>query len=323
VNDLSIVIVSWNCKQLLAGCLTSLRDHLPTRPKELIIVDNASSDGTPGMIRRDFPEVVLIEGGSNLGFARGNNLGLAASTGQYICLINPDVEVTKECIPAMRGYMDTHREAGMLGPQIIGPDGLVQRSCMREPTFWNQFCRALALDTLAGPSALFGGYLMNDFAHAHLREVPIINGCFWMVRREALLQVGTLDDRFWMYGEDVDWCRRFRCAGWKVVFYPEAKAIHYGGGSSKNSSSSSYIQMQRANLQYWRKYHGATSSLFYWCLLSFGHLLRSLLLSAAYVTASSGRSHLRTRLAQHLSAMHHLLFEDSLTPFRYRDKKHV
>ena len=287
------------------------------------MVDNASSDGTSDLIRNHYPTVVLIESGANLGFAGGNNLGLAACHGRYICLINPDIVVPQKALAAMLHYMEARSEVGMLGPQIVGPDGVVQRSCMREPTLWNQFCRALALDTFAGHSRLFGGYLMADFTHQRVREVPIINGCFWMVRREALLEVGRLDSNFWMYGEDLDWCRRFRRAGWKVLFFPGAQVIHYGGGSSQNASLPCYLQLQRANLQYWRKYHGCISSWSYYCLLLLGHALRGSSLWLAYVVAKSRRVQLRPRIARHVAAFRRLAFEENPATLHAREVPHA
>ncbi len=273
---LSVLIVSWNCRQMLANCLDSLRDELSLYRHEIVVVDNASSDGTAEMIRRDYPDVVFIESGANLGFATGNNIGLPVLKGKYIFLINPDVVVARGCFSRMLQYLEKHTEIGMMGPQIVGADGGIQRSCMREPTLWNQFCRALALDRFAKRSRTFAGYLMGDFQHDVIREVEILNGCFWLLRREALDQVGLFDSRFWMYGEDLDWCHRFRAAGWKIVFFPQAQAVHYGAGSSKQASLACYVQMQRADLQYWRKYHGSLSSWVYWMLLVNFHVMRSI-----------------------------------------------
>jgi GT2 family glycosyltransferase len=304
--ELSILIVSWNCKRMLADCLDSLRDQLSSYRHEIIVVDNASSDGTSEMIRRNYPDVVFLESGANLGFARGNNLALAVTHGKYIFLINPDVVVVSDCFRSMLQYLEEHREVGMMGPQIVGSDGGIQRSCMREPTLWNQLCRALALDRFATRSRTFAGYLMGDFQHDAIREVEILNGCFWLVRREALQQVGPLDDRFWMYGEDLDWCRRFRAAGWKIVFFPEAQTVHYGGGSSKQASLFCYVQMQRADLQYWRKYHGLLSCWCYWALLWFANVWRAGVVAILYFARRSRNYETRLRLKRHLACVRHL-----------------
>jgi GT2 family glycosyltransferase len=305
-TEVSVIIVSWNCREMLAECLRSIQDNLPPDTSEIIVVDNASSDGTAEAIRRAFPYVNLIESGSNVGFAQGNNLGLQASHGNYLCLINPDVIVEPGCIRRLLKYLEEHPDVGMAGPQIVGPDGVVQRSCMRTPTLWNQFCRALALDTLTKRSRLFGGYLMSDFAHDEPRDVDIINGCFWVLRRGALTDVGLMDPRFWMYADDLDWCLRFHIAGWSVVFYPAARAVHYGGGSSRHVPVFCYLQMHRADLQYWRKYHGLPSYCCYWTILLCAHTLRSAAFAVLYVARSSHRSEALIGLKSHLACMHWL-----------------
>lgn len=252
---LSFIIVSWNTKALLLECLESLFRETENHHWEIIVVDNASTDGSPELVRQRFPEVKLIRNDTNLGFAKANNIGVMQSTGRYIFLINSDVKILQGCIDHMCVFADQHPEIGMLGPKILNPDGTLQPSCMGFPTLRNAFCRALALDTLFPKSQLFGRRLMTFWAHDKVRSVDMLNGCFWMVRRHALNQVGLLDENFFIYGEDIDWCKRFRQAGWQVVFFPGAEAVHYGGASSSNAPIRFYIEMQRANLQYWAKHH--------------------------------------------------------------------
>jgi len=253
--DLSVIIVSWNAKEYLQKCLESLIPETMTHVTEIIVVDNASTDGSPEMVKERFPHVKLICNDANLGFAKANNIGIKQSKGKYICLINSDVVVLRGCIDRMLDYMNQHLEIGMLGPKILNPDRTLQPSCMGFPTIWNVFCRALALDTLFPRSRLFGGRLMTFWPHNNVCRVEVLNGCFWMVRREALNKVGLLDENFFMYGEDIDWCKRFHDAGWMVVFFPDAQVIHYGGGSSSNAPVRFYLEMQRADLQYWKKHH--------------------------------------------------------------------
>lgn len=301
--EVSIIIVAWNCRQLLSECLRSLRDQLTVNNSEIIVVDNASSDGTADAVRREFPSVKVIESSQNIGFAGGNNVGLEVSKGKLVFLINPDVVVGAECISGMLEYMEQQPDVGMLGPKIVGADGVVQRSCMRTPTLWNQLCRTLALDNLGAHSRIFGGYLMKDFENNEVRDVDIINGCFWAVRRSALDDVGKLDEGFWMYGEDLDWCQRFRMAGWRIVFYPRVQSVHHGGGSSKNCPLFCYLEMHRADLHYWRKYHRVASYCCYWCLLSFGHIVRSVVLTLMYLARHSARTETLSRLKRHLACL--------------------
>lgn len=253
---LSIVIVTWNAKKYVWECLSSLLKLKELDSSEIIVIDNDSSDGTPELVRESFPFIKLIRNDSNLGFAKATNIGIKEATGKYVCLINSDVVIPERCIESMFRYMEQNQDIGLLGPQMLGPDGLVCRSTMRFPTVWSNFCHALALDSIFKGSKLFGGFLMRDFGHDKTMGVDVLNGWFLMVRRAAFDQVGLLDERFFIYGEDIDWCRRFHLAGWRVVFYHQAAAVHYGGASSARAPIRFYIEMQRADLQYWNKHHG-------------------------------------------------------------------
>lgn len=253
--DLSVIIATWNGRSFVSECLQSLTSQAHTSEPEIIVVDNGSTDGTPEMIARDYPRVHLVRNRENLGFARANNLGIALSTGKYVLLVNSDVKVLPGCLEKLSCFLDQNPTVGLVGPQMLGRDLEVRRSCMRFPTLWNSFCRAIAVDRLLSKTPFFGGMLMGDFAHDVLQDVEVLNGWFWATRQDALRQVGPLDERFFMYGEDVDWCYRFRLAGWRVVFFPDARAIHYGGSSSANAPVRFYVERQKANLQFWQKYH--------------------------------------------------------------------
>jgi GT2 family glycosyltransferase len=172
--------------------------------------------------------------------------------------------------------MDTHPEVGVLGPRIVGSDGKVQRSTMGFPSLWNTLCRALALDSLFPRSGFFGGQLMTFSSHDVTRAVDVINGCFWVVRRSSMEQVGLLDEQFFMYGEDVDWCKRFNDHGWKVVFFSEAEVLHYGGASSAKAPVRFHIEMQRANYQYWVKHHTRFAVLTFLMISLVHHVVRIL-----------------------------------------------
>jgi hypothetical protein len=247
--DISIIIVSWNAKKYLLECLQALAHETANREVEIFVVDNASSDGSPELVIEQFPHVKLIRNGPNLGFAKANNIAIKQSGYKYVFFINSDVTVQEGCIDRMIAYMAAHPEIGILGPKIIDQFGRTQRSCMEFSTLWNTFCNALALYRLFPESKLFAGQMMTYWPHSMICHVEVINGCFWMVRREALDQVGLLDESHFIYGEDIDWCKRFHKAGWKVVFFPAAQAIHYGGASSSSAPIKFYIEKQKANLQ--------------------------------------------------------------------------
>lgn len=252
---LSVITVTWNAKKYVDLCLRSL-DHIEDIPLEIIVVDNASTDGTQEMIVKEFKDFHLIRNEQNLGFAKANNIGIRQSRGRYICLVNSDVVVPIGCLSRLLEYMDANPSVGIVGPQMLAPDGGVRRSCMRSPSLWGLIGRSLGVDRSPFFSRLFSSPIMSDFGHDRIADVEILNGWFWMVRRQALDQVGLLDERFFMYGEDLDWCRRFRKAGWRLVFDPDVRAVHYGGASSSAAPERFYVEMQRADLQYWRKHHG-------------------------------------------------------------------
>jgi len=265
--DISIVIVTWNVKRYVQECLGSLRRQAACPQIEVIVVDNASSDGTTEFIAECFPYVKVIQNKSNLGYARANNIGLQHCKGKYICLVNPDINLPPDCLAKIFGYMEQDSSVGMLGPRMLGPDGKVRRSCMRFPGAWNVFCRAMGLDTIFKSTRFLRGLLMHDFGFDRVCDVDVLNGWFWVVRREALEQVGPLDERFFMYGEDTDWCYRFHQNRWRTVFYPEAQAVHYGGASSASAPVRFYIEMCKADAQFWRKHHRWLGKLFYLAVL--------------------------------------------------------
>ena len=304
---LSVVIVTWNAKQLALNCLDSL-GHYRTDPSvEIIVVDNNSSDGTPGAIREGYPFVRLVQNDTNLGFAKANNIGILASSGDYVCLINSDVVVPRDCLEKMASYMDGNPTIGMLGPRMIGPDGAVGRSCMGFPTLWRAFCRTLGLDTLFPKSQLFGQLLMTHFAHDRTADVEVLNGWFWMTRRSAIQELGLLDEQFFMYGEDIDWCKRFHTAGWRVVYFADAQAIHYGGGSSADAPVRLYVQMHRARLQYWRKHHSTVAQAAFVFTAALHLAFRIVGYAALYLVRRSDRSRVRFKIQRSVASMLWLL----------------
>lgn len=299
---LSVVVVTWNARKYVQECLDSLHAYKDL-PTEIIVVDNASTDGTPQFILQSYPRIVLFRNSDNLGFASGNNLGIEHSRGKYLLLVNSDVNLPPHCLTALVSYMEENRDIGLLGPQMRGPSGDVRRSTMRYPTLWNSFCRAFALDRAWKSSRHFGGQMMLDFAHDRTTDVEVLNGWFWVVRREALSTVGLLDTRFFMYGEDLDWCYRFRTAGWRVVFYSDANALHYGGASSSAAPVRFYVEMHRANFQYWRKHHSRVSQFCYGSIVVAHHMLRIFGYSAVYAVRHRTRSEIAHKLRRSLALL--------------------
>jgi GT2 family glycosyltransferase len=252
----SVIIVTWNGQQYALECLASLAQNTSTLPIEVIVVDNRSTDGTPDEICRQFPAATLIRNEANFGFAKANNIGLAVARGRYLCLVNSDVVVPPGCLERMVSFMERNPGIGILGPKMLKPGGGIGQSTMRLPTVWNTLCCSLGLHTVFPNSKLFGGFLLKNYKYDSIDDVEVLTGWFWMVGRQSFEEVGGLDERFFIYGEDIDWSYRFRKAGWRVVFYPESEALHYGGASSAQAPTRFYVEMRRANLQYFRKHHG-------------------------------------------------------------------
>jgi N-acetylglucosaminyl-diphospho-decaprenol L-rhamnosyltransferase len=253
--DLSIVIVSWNVRELLRACLASIQGGMDALEVETIVVDSASSDGTPDMIRAEFPWVKLIEPGENTGFSKGNNLGMEASQGRFVLLLNPDTEVVDDALPRMVAHLDAHPEVGVLGPQLLNTDGTIQSSRRRFPTAWTAFFEASWLEPIA-PQAILRHFKMLDCPNDQTLSVDWVTGAALLARQEAIEQVGGMDTSYFMYSEELDWQRRIKEAGWQIAYFPAAKIIHHGGKSSEQVAAQRDIDFHTSKIRYYRRHHG-------------------------------------------------------------------
>jgi GT2 family glycosyltransferase len=305
--DMSIIIVSWNAQALLYSCLSSLQDTAGSLSIETVVVDNGSKDGSAEMVAREFPDAVLLRSEENLGFAKANNLGMKRARGRFLALINSDVVVHDHCLEILAAYLTTHSDVGLVGPQILGRDGRIQFTSGKSPTIWNTFCRTLALDRALCAWPGFSGFQMRNSDRSRCQDVEVLSGCFWVARREAVRNVGDLDERFFFYGEDLDWCKRFRNAGWKVTFVPQASAVHFGGGSSANNPLHYSVELLRANILYWRKHHGIMGPLIYRLLALGEHSLRFVARALSELGRSEKNSVRRQKLREHLICIRWLL----------------
>lgn len=258
--DLSIVIVSWNVCELLHRCLASLASGRETLAVEVIVVDSGSADGSAEMVRRDFPGVQLIARPDNVGFPRGNNIAIQQSTGRYILLLNPDTEVVGAALSTMVNYLDQNLTVGAVGAQLRYPDGRVQSSRRRFPTLATALFESTWLQPVA-PSRLLDKYFMRDRPDDAVSDVDWLMGACLMVRRQVIEEVGALDEAYFMYSEELDWCRRIKTAGWRVVYLPTAQVIHHEGKSSEQAVTARHINFNQAKLRYFRKYHGRLACL--------------------------------------------------------------
>lgn len=250
---LSITLLSWNVRDLLRACLASL--PLADSSVEVIVVDAASADGAAEMVRDEFPAVKLIASDENLGYTRGNNLGLRAARGHYLLILNPDTEIVGDALAQMITYMDVHPQAGLLGPQLVYPDGTIQSTRRRFPTLATGIFESTWVQPLA-PRRLLDRYYVRDLPDDAISEVDWLVGAALLVRREAYQQVGGLDESFFMYSEELDWCRRVKAAGWKVVYFPAAKVVHHEAKSSVQAPAATHIRFHTSKVRYFRKYHG-------------------------------------------------------------------
>lgn len=301
--DVSIVIVSWNAKAHLMDCLESLQTQGPKKEMEIIVVDNASSDGSPDAVRALYQQVKVIETGSNLGFAKANNIGIRECNGKYVALLNSDVTILDGCLNGLQDYMNSNPGVGLCAPRLLNRDMTVQYSCRNFPTIWRLFCGSLRLDKLPFLHRLFEGEEIKTFAYDRETEVDAVSGAFMFARREVFEKVGLLDERFFMYSEDVDWCKRLRDAGWKVAFFPEAEAIHYGGGSSSGESTRFYIEKERAVFLYWEKHHSGLSQFILSRILFLHHFVRIVTGGLLYLVKPSRRPSILPVLNKNLAGI--------------------
>ena len=256
--DLSIIIVSWNVRELLRMCLASVEAGRGSLTLQVVVVDGASSDGSPDMVAAGFPWVELIPCADNVGFPRGNNIGLARATGRFLLLLNPDTVVLGDALPRMIDHLEANPDIGLLGPQLLNPGGSIQSSRRRFPSLATGFFESTWLEGLA-PGVLARYYAL-ELPDNTIADVDWITGACVMGPRAVYERIGGLDEGYYMYSEELDWCRRIKDAGWRVVYFPRAQVVHHGGQSSEQAVTARHINFQRAKLRYFRKYHGRMSA---------------------------------------------------------------
>jgi GT2 family glycosyltransferase len=251
---LSILIVSWNVRDLLRDCLRSIERGRGDLDVEVIVVDSASADGSAAMVAAEFPWVTLLPQTDNVGFPRGNNIALAQARGDSLLLLNPDTVVLDDALTVLVDYLRAYPDVGVVGPQLLNPDGSVQSSRRRFPTLATGFLESTWLEGVA-PGVLRRYYAL-DLPDDATAEVEWLVGACLMVPRAVYERVGGLDEGYYMYSEELDWCRRIRADGWRVVYHPAARVVHHVGKSSEQAVTARHINFQRAKLRYFRKYHG-------------------------------------------------------------------
>ena len=241
--DLSVVIVNYNTRQLLDDCLASLlAAEVPPNGVELIVVDNASSDGSQAMVRERYPQVTLIESGSNLGFSAANNRGTAVANGRFVLFLNSDTRVGPNALTDPVAYLEQQPDVGALTVRLVYPTGERDPDNHRGfPTPWNAFCHFSGLNRLFPQNPRFNGYFQSyaDFSQTH--EVDVIAGSYMLMPMVLCRQLGGWDETYFFYGEDIDFCYRIHQAGYKIIYFPHAEVIHYKGASSGLRKESAHL----------------------------------------------------------------------------------
>lgn len=268
--DLAIVIVNYNTCNLLRDCLVSIYNSQGSLDFDVVVVDNASSDGSVAMVKQEFPQARVIASQVNGGFAYANNLGLRQIgfdtpaafqpvIPRYILLLNPDTVLTDTALVAMVAFMDQHPEIGAAGPKLLRPDGSLDLACRRAfPTPEVSLYRMVGLSRLFPRSRVFGRYNMTFADPDQLTEVDAIVGAFMMVRREAVVQAGLLDETYFMYGEDLDWAYRIKACGWKIYYNPEVTVLHIKRAASRRSPKAQVEFYRAMDIFYHKFYAGST-----------------------------------------------------------------
>jgi GT2 family glycosyltransferase len=255
--DLSFIIVTWNSRADITKCLQSLIAFCTGIDVEIIVFDNASTDGTADFVAAHFPQVRLLPSPVNTGFARGNNLAAQAARGRYLLFLNPDTWVNADLAAALAQFLDAHPQAGACAPRFLNPDGSLQRGAIRTlPTLATLFYDLSGAARLFPRSRRCGGYLMTWWDHNDSREIEQPAGACFAIRREVFAQIGGFDEGYFMYYEDVELCRAILAAEWKIYFLHEACVYHVGGQSTSQAVPQNFPEFYRSLYRYFRRHHG-------------------------------------------------------------------
>lgn len=256
--DVSIIVVNWNTKNLLNQCLKSIYEQAGNITCEIIVVDNNSSDGSAEMVASQYPQVRLIANHDNRGYAAGVNQGIKVSRGRYALVLNSDIIICEQAIAKTVRFADQHVEAAVIGPQVWKDQKEIQNTCFSNPGLVNLMLHSFGLAKLFKHNHFFGREMMLWWDRRSQRQVDVVSGMFLLVRREAIEQVGLMDESYFLYYEETDWCYRFAKSGWKMLFWPGAKIIHLDGGShsSNQIALKSYVQKHKSMLIFFHKHYG-------------------------------------------------------------------
>ena len=254
--DLSVVIVAYKSRDALLECLAALEAGGGPGGREAVVVDNAPGDGSAEALAASFPAARHIANAENVGYARAVNQGIAATTGRYVLVMNPDCVVRPGAVAELAAHLDRHPRCAVVGPRILNPDGTLEYSARAFPDHLTFLFNRYSLLTRWFPGNPWSRrYLMTDWDHASVRDVDWLSGACMLVRREAIERVGAMDETFFMFNEDVDWCRRMKLGGWTVTYVPAATVVHHVGASRRKVAAKVIVERHRGMIHYFHKHH--------------------------------------------------------------------
>ena len=261
--DVSIVTVSWNVKKLILECIQSVYEKTESYSFEMIIIDNDSKDGTPEIIEKKFHEIKLIKNNYNAGITVANNQGIKASKGRYICFLNPDTHLINNAIDLLVKYLEENTSVSAVGSQSINPGGVLEENCRKgSMSIWTEFLDMTTLTALFPKNRIISRHRLGYWDHMSIRSVDHIAAECFIVRKNLLNQIGVMDEQFFMYGDDTDFCRRIKNSGGEIIYYPHAKIFHHKGSSSKQNSEIPIV-VKESYYKYFSKHHGVFYALCY------------------------------------------------------------
>ncbi|MHC4994334.1 MAG: glycosyltransferase family 2 protein [Planctomycetota bacterium] len=266
-TDLTVIVVNWNTRDLLHDCLESLFRGIDDALRvEVIVVDNGSTDGSADMVRREFPRAKLIHNQHNAGFAPANNQAMRIARGRHLLLLNSDTLVIEDVLHRSVDYLDKNQDVGAMGCRVLNPDRSTQRTCFAYPSLLNLLLLTSGLYRLRRPRWL-GRYFMNDWGRDVERDVEVVTGCYLMVRRTVIEQIGVMDESFFFNGDETDWCCRMRRADWKIRFAPVGEIVHYGNASGRAWDFQRDIMLTESLIRLHLKHSGRLSAIAAWVIL--------------------------------------------------------
>jgi len=291
--DVSIIIVNWNTRDVLYDCVLSVYDQTRDVSFEVILIDNASTDGSVEMVQNEFPQVQLIINQQNRGFAAANNQGIKIARGRYVLLLNPDTIVLDRAIEKTVAFADEHPDIGIIGCQVWESQNTIQKTCFTFPSLKNLVLLHSGFKHLFPKSNIWNQEKYGSWDRTTEREVDVVSGMFMLVRQAAIQQVGLMDENYFVYAEETDWCYRFWKNGWRCYFTPTAKILHLDGGSKSTEQISikMYVQQQKSLLIYYKKKLGWPSWLLAKFIYCFSMLIKTIFWGSTFLFRKSEKKH--------------------------------